>query len=561
MSNIKGQIYFQEKFGYTLEEDKNSITYSKGRISIHGNGLTETFLYHISESSSWSWIVCGIGIIDSSRFIQHSEWQNIINQEEIKLDQLDGHWIIFRWQANKFEFYNDPFELRKLYLKQEHDRVVFSTQLVDLIDMIDDPEFSFQNYSGFVIYKNSFGNESILKNVKRLGVNGVLKINDENVFHKFTHWDIERDLDKPFCLEKFKSIANIKFSNRKKPVLLLSGGMDSRTVLAMQEELPELLTLGDRNNIDAKIAKMIGNKLNQHVHYGEYKLPLTHDEKIHKFELIRDSVLKECHGFFNYINILEEMNKKEFWAIDGGRGEVIRHGSTRSILFFGKKYIQKNDIISLSKLLCTKLYPCFENHLEDKMIKWAEIEFKEAIESMPKGLNIYEWITLLQIRYRVKNTAMNIQAAHDSIIPTYMPLIQPSVVRSLESYPYQKRINNRLNSMIINKYMPILTTLPIERFNTKSPYFFRNSVVLSKAYSVIYHRFIKEKQSYNDLLMLSLKEIVLERLNSSKVRNCGWYDTKRVIELADLFYNGHFKDSKFLYNWLQIDFWRERLNM
>ena len=572
MSNIKGCIYFANKLVALNENDKanNSITHQSGKLYLIGSGLIETFCYSfsykaslvktISDNASWSWMVCGIGIMDGSRFIQKAEWQQILCQDEVKLDNIDGHWVIFRWKDNIFEFYNDPFELRKLYWKKENDRIIFSTQLIDIIELSENQEFSFQNYAGFHFYKNSFGNESILSDVKRLGVNGVLRIIDDKVFHKYTHWNIEKTSEKPFCLEQLRTISNINFPSRQKPVLLLSGGMDSRTVLAMQNENPHLLTLGDSHNPDVKIAKMIAEKLKIPLQHEEYKVPTTIEEKEAIFGSFKKFVLAEFPGFMNYSKIFEDLNQKGFWVIDGGRGEVLRHGSTRNILFFGQNFIKNNDFISLSKLLTTKQYPCFEQHLEREMKKWAEIEFISAMESMQKGLNIYDWITLLQIRYRVKNCPMNSQAAHDNIIPSYMPLLQPSIIRALQSYPNKKRINNRLNSLIIKKFEPILSTVPIERFDTITPYFFKNSVVLSKTYACFYHKIKKNKDKYYDLLMLSLKEIVLDRISSNEVKNCGWYDTKKIIELTEKYYKQEFTDSKFLYNWLQIDFWREALS-
>ncbi|MCL2063983.1 MAG: hypothetical protein FWG98_06385 [Candidatus Cloacimonetes bacterium] len=537
----------------------NTLEFSSDKLSVKGSGLPETFFYDISEEKNWSWVVCGIGIIECSRIVTKAEWRKIITQDDIKLKELDGHWIILRWKGEIIEFYNDPLELRKLYWKQESDRIIFSTNLADLSDMIKNPEFSFQNYAGYFRYVNSFGNRALLKDVNRLGVGGYLKINNDKIYHKTSAWEIENYEKEGFFIEKLKSIININFPNRKKPVLLLSGGMDSRTVLALLKEVPDLLTLGINKNSDVILAKQIGEILNKKTQHYEYKIPSTLEEKEIVFNKMKKVVLLEFPGLLNSFDVIKEKNKEGCWVIDGGRGEVIRHGSTRRILFFGQKFLRQGDFVSLGKLLETKMYPYFSKELEMSLLRWAEQEFIEAIETMPKSLSINDWITLLQIRYRVKNSPLNGQGAYDNLIPSFMPLIQPSIIRAVQSYPTKIRINNRLNNQIINNFLPLLKSIHISRHDTIIPYFLHNSVILPKVCSYVYHTFNKQNLNFSDLLMYSLKDFVLERIKSNDVRDCGWYDMNTMINISEQFFENKIGNSLFLYKWLEVDFWREKI--
>jgi len=563
LSNIKGYVFFKptlDKPLFLSDVLKNSVEFVNDKISVSGSGLTETFCFDIDSNNGWSWIVCGIGIADSSRFVAKNEWKEIICQNDIRLDKLDGHWIILRWNNDAVEFYNDPLELRKLYWKKEADKVIFSTQLVDIADMVENAEFSFENYAGYFRYINSFGNGAILKNINRLGPKGRLTIGAGKVIHRDSPWSMPQNSEENFSIEKLKSMTNIKFERRKKPLLSLSGGMDSRTVLALFDDIPELLNFGNRQDDDVQIAKLIGEKLKRNVNFYEFKLPATCDEKKSAFDKIKKAFLLETSSaYVNYFDMFEEKNADGFWLVDGGVGEILRYGYGRKFLYFARKLWERNDFFAIEKFVYSKRRDIFDKQLQNDMDEWAKREFISAMQEMPKDISFENWVSLFYIRYRTKNCPVNGQGVYDNLIPSYMPLIQPSILRSLQSVPIGERIECRLNRKIISKFQPVLKSAPLAWFESKIPFFMSGNVVLSKSYSAVYNKLKKPKRQYNDELMLSLKEIVMERIKSKAVRECGWYDMAEITAMAQTFYLGKCETSKFLFNWLHVDFWREKL--
>jgi hypothetical protein len=561
MSNIKGCVFLNptsQPLAFQQDNLKNSIEFLNDKISVSGSGIPETFCFDVSQNGGWSWAVCGIGIIES-RFITKTEWKQIIQQENICLDKLDGHYIILRWKDNFVEFYNDPLELRKLYWKKEKDKILFATQLVDMADMVENAEFSFENYAGYSRFINSFGDGALLKDVKRLGASGCLKIEKNEIFHKDSQWDIKQQSSEDFSVEKLKSIVNMKMPNREKPLLALSGGIDSRTVLALLDELPDLLNFGNIEDADAQVAKIIADKLKKNLCFYEYKLPQTADEKNIVFDNIKKAILWETLDVTaNLFGLLEEKNKEGYWLIDGGLGEVLRFGYGRKFLYTAKNLWQQNDFNSLAKYMYKKQYDIFNKKLQEEMNIWALQEFISAMEKMPKNISFEDWISLFHIIYRVKNCPLNGQGAYDNIIPSYMPLIQPSVLRSLQSIHIKKRMECRINRKIISQFQPILSSIPLAWYESKVPFYLSGNIVLAKLYSIVCNKLKKQKQKYNDKLMFSLKELVMDRINTSAVKECAWYNMKNISEFAEMFYNGKVENSQFLYDWLQIDFWREK---
>jgi hypothetical protein len=436
---------------------------------------------------------------------------------------------------------------------------VFSTQLVDIADMIENPQFSFENYAGHFRYINSFGDGALLKDINRLGTNGYLKIDGDKVIHKTYQWNISHEGEK-LTVERLKSMINIKMPNREKPLFLLSGGMDSRTLLALFDNAPKLLTWGNKEDVDVQIAKMIGEKLKNNVDFYEHKLPSNFDEKLLVFDKMKKSVLWEFPWVFNCFSLFEEKNREGFWAIDGAYGEFLRFGFGRKLLYFAKKSWKQNDFIYLAKFVERKQYPCFNKQLQDDINNRAEQEFVSAMDNMQKNLSFEDWISLFIIRHGVKNNLINGQGVHDNLIPSYMPMIQPSILRSIQSVPAHERMNARLNKKIITEFQPILKSVPLAWYESKVPFFLSRNIFLAKLYSVFYNKLGKQKQIYSDKLMFSLKELVLERIKSSAVRECGWYDTAKIIELAEMFYSGKHGDSQFLFDWLAVDYWREKLS-
>jgi hypothetical protein len=560
MSNIKGFVFLTsqpQSSIFQCDDSKNSIEFLNDKISVSGSGIIETFCFDVSKNGGWSWVVCGIGITES-RFITKNEWNQIIQQDNICLDKLDGHWIILRWKNNSVEFYNDPLELRKLYWKKENDKILFATQLADMVDISKHSDFSFENYAGYSRFQHSLGSGAFLKDVKRLGTNGCLRILNDEIIHKDTQWDIKQSED--FSIEKLKSIVNMNMPNHKKPLLSLSGGIDSRTVLALFDKLPDLVNFGNIEDADAQAAKIIADKLKKNLDFYEFKLPQTANEKNNVFDNMKKAILlQSSFAHSNIFDLLEEKNKEGYWIIDGGLGEYIRFGCWRRLLSYNvKKHWKQNNFNSLAKYMYKTQYSIFTKRLQEDMNVWALQEFISVMEKTPKNFSFEDWISSLHIRHLVRNRPLNGQGIYDNIIPSYMPLIQPSVLRSIQSIPIKKRMNCRINRKIISQFQPILASVPLAWFGSNIPFCLSNNIVFAKLYSIVCNKLKKQKQKYNDKLMLSLKDLVMDRINSSAVKECGWYDIKNISEFAEMFYNKKIENSQFLYNWLEIDFWREK---
>jgi hypothetical protein len=532
-------------------------------ISIFGDGPQETFCHgEGTTADEWSWAVCGIGISRTPALLTREDWNSLLQRSHFDRSSLDGHWVAVRWKKNSIEFYGDPMELRRLYWSENNSGVVFSTDLERLVDMMGSPKFSFENYAGHWMHINSFGNTTLLQGVSRLGPFGRMTVHNGKITRSEEPWAIPEN-PPPFSLNTLEKLVNLPAQSGKKVALSLSGGIDCRTILALSKTPPELVTFGTQTDPDVQLALRAGKLLGTRTRFFEQRLPHTANEKEQTLNKMKGLSLSFEAGFnlsqFTVIDFLETLRDEKYWLIDGGLGEVMRQAYGVRLLHQGKKLWNRKEYSGLARFFRAHRTPLFSKSIMSTISHAADTEIIQALKALPNTVSFETWIELLHLRYRVKNAPPNSQAGVDTILPKLMPCIQPSFIRSLHSLSNTERRGNALNRKIIKAHRPQLAQIPLAWYNTTVPFSLSGNTAAAKLYSVIAGKLRKKNTLFRNSLLYSLREPLMDRLNSRKVRECAWYDTAHLHRLRASLASDSIHDASPFYEWLAVDFWRERI--
>ena len=170
------------------------------------------------------------------------------------------------------------------------------------------------------------------------------------------------------------------------------------------------------------------------------------------------------------------------------------------------------------------------------MEKGIFTELENLFETMPdiNKFGVENWLDLLAIRTKYPNYNALEQSRMDCLAVGYTPFASKFFINSVMNSPVNKRKNANYFRQIISNNAPGLSKFPLVKGNTYLPYSFQTlpSKILGK---------IKQKAgfTYSDPIiqkfLFSLKEYVLDTINSSEVRKCPVYDYKNLQKLAELY--------------------------
>ena len=114
----------------------------------------------------------GVGIHDDC-ILQQKDWAALLTRTEADLVDLDGHFVVLRWQPGKVELLTDSTGVRTVHLLEHPDGVFFSTRLDWLTQYTGPLEIDYAMFGAQWLLANSLDTTSLVKQVIRLGAGGL----------------------------------------------------------------------------------------------------------------------------------------------------------------------------------------------------------------------------------------------------------------------------------------------------------------------------------------------------------------------------------------------------
>jgi hypothetical protein len=537
-------------------------------LAIGGN--PDACFWESNQDSSEGWAIAGLGILrtDSrASFLSHAEWANLLSNQSFDPASIDGHFIALRWKENQIECFNDQIGLRTIFWGNLDNGLCLSTRIDWLTRTIGHAEIDFPALGSRLLICNQVSYESGICGIEKLGPGGRAIIKKGSVAEfKYKPWLPSFE---PVTIHKaseiLKSLVLCSLNFRYIPSLGLSGGLDSRLLLALLMSCSKdgfrIHTFGDENEFDVQIAKEITKNFNlQHKHIQE-SIPDIQTCISSYTSFIAQTALVEPGTSFLRIRSFSQFRENGKFLIDGGFGELSRCQYLNRIIKLGKSALINKDIPRLFRFLRYPRTDIFSQEVISLLTKGAMVSLEKTLNEMPpiEKIGVQNFADLFSVRTRIPNYGGPEQARLDGIILNLMPLAQPSFLRAVFGIPVKFRSKSRLHYNIISTLAPALKKYPVIKYGFPNRFGRSNNLawLISKLKSRVITRFYDPAPN---LLLQQMREYIMDTIHSEEVSNNTAYNYPKLLDSSTRFYNGELQYGNALNWWLTFELWKRSLS-
>jgi hypothetical protein len=551
--------------------DKTPLfTISTPTLSLAVGGNPDTCFWGSDEATSTGWAVLGIGIISRdyrSTILTRDDWHRLLTQDSFEPGSLDGHFVAVRWKPDQLECFVDQLGLRTLYFSNYDKGICVSTRLDWVAHARDSAEINFDSLGGRWLLFNQLSHESGIVGVERLGPGGWVRISRGCVinFRPSHPWLPSCEPVSPeIPAQILNGLVNCASEYPGGLSLGLSGGLDSRVLIALltasEGRSFATHTFGESRDPDVQVATRIAVNLGTSNHRFDDDIPDT------------QACIREVNSFASQMDLTEPCTsylKLRYYSrlhslcglmMDGGFGEIARRQYFNRLVRLGRSALKTRDIGHVFRLMSSHRSDIFSNEVKMLLETGARKSVERILEEMPnvEKIGTGNFADLLAARSRLPGYGAPAQARLDTEILNFMPLIQPSFLRSVFGMPVRLRENGRFYNNLIRIRVPALARFPLvkggftHRFGLSTNMVWLTTNIKSKF-----------KSPYADsgphVLLQRLQSYVLDLAHSGSVANNSIYDAHRVAETVSKYYQGELRLAREVAWWLTFELWRQSL--
>ncbi|MHB8931191.1 MAG: asparagine synthase-related protein [Melioribacteraceae bacterium] len=507
-------------------------------------GNHKTCFYSTENITDDSFIAVGVGVETSKKqikFLGTNDWNAVSGNTH----NLNGHFVLIRWNNTEIKIFTDQFGLRDIYLfKNSNGNILFSTR-VDWIAKITGAKIDFREFGSRWLLFNQISSNSVFEKIERINSGTEATINRTNGNFLIHKNDLPiRKSEHKYMLEEFSNTLEscITFpllNNQHRISLSLSGGMDSRVILSYllnnNHNSWNTHTFGNENHPDSIVAKKITSDLG--IAHEHINLPLPEVDRL--IDEIKDYssgtiVNNAASGFLQLRNYNELVGRDEI-IIDGGFGEIWRREFFNRLLITGSKALRDKNEKEIIPYLRISRADIFNEEINKKMLQGCEEQLRNFISDSPNmdEIGIANWVDLFAIKTRLVNYYSHEQTRLDSLVICYMPFIQPILLDNILSLDLTMRKNGKIFRELIKKNFKPLEKYPLAKGQITHPY--RLNTIQSRVWHII-HKKLKLKEYVDNTdhqLINSLSIFIQDTINSQSVKECGYYNYDKLLTLSN----------------------------
>ncbi|MEW5844347.1 MAG: asparagine synthase-related protein, partial [Bacteroidota bacterium] len=338
--------------------------------------------------------------------------------------------------------------------------------------------------------------------------------------------------------EKIARVTKINENENSKVGLLLSGGLDSRTlisiILANKIKGLELFTFGNKQNNDVKVAEQISKYLS---------LPHTiiDPENLQGCNALSDfrsysqqTLMNNSFTSFLHLQSYNSLTKFDGIIFDGGFGEIWRHEFLYKLAFFGKRKILARDFNAILQHLKFHRAEFLEHDVINKMSDGLRNQIEEIYELLPKpeDIGVADWLDLFAIKTRLANHYSQEQSFLDQSLISVMPFVQQSVLSNLHSVDPHRRKDGKLYKEIIKEYNKGLTKYPLVKGDYTMP--FGASSFQTRLFLKMHKMIGKDNPGLHPkyIPLLDYAEQIMDIVSSKSFTESGFYDKRKIENIT-----------------------------
>lgn len=537
-------------------------------LAMGGSPDTSFYESNTETSSGWAVVGTGISIVNShASLLTRDDWARLLTRTSFDATSVDGHFVALRWSNGGIECFTDQLGLRTIYFAEHDGGICISTRLDWLARTTEKTEIDFSALGSRWLLLNQVSYESCVVGIERLGPGGHATFKAGSVVESTnTPWlpSFEPGTTGK-ALEVLKALMVCVLDHHYTPSLGLSGGLDSRFLLALLTSIrkPGFVThtFGDHNDPDIWIAESISAALGLPHQRFDDPLPDVDTCISSICSFVAQSTLTEPSTSFNKLRYYPKLREQGRLMIDGGFGEFARRRYLTRVVWFGRSALRSHDSSRLLQLMRSARADIFSPEVTRTLEKGARQSLDKALEEMPpvEKIGVENFVDLFTVRMRIPNYGGAEQARVDAEILNFMPLVQPSYLRTVFQIPLSLRSNARFTCNTIRSLSPTLTRFPLAKSGFTYPFGLPNNVawLVTKVKS-------KLAKGYSDLgphqVLGQLREYVLDIARSKEVTTNPMYDSGKVVNAVTKYYEGELHLRNTVDWWLTFELWSRSLS-
>jgi len=537
-------------------------------------GIDETCHFRTTENTrTGGWVVVGMGLERSDfqvRILTGDDWDRKLTSTfdgtTSLLDELDGHFTAIRWDSKGIACACDQLGQRTLYYVESGEEVFFSTRLDWLAHATQRNEVDFEALGSKWLLFNQLSYDSCIKGIRRLGPsgraffsNGVLKKETGSVWLPvFSGGKID---DAIAVVEGF---ADCAFTQPRTVTLGLSGGIDSRFLLAMLTRKGtgdvRVHTFGEPEDPDVSVAAMVARSVGAEQTLFNDPIPdpdtclAMARSYVAQTQLIEPVASAVRLRYYGRLRALGRM------MIDGGFGEIARRQYLNRLARFGRFALRRGDVDALLPLMSVPRGRVFVPEVQKMLESGTRRDLQTTLESMPplRDVGIGNFVDLLAVRTRVPNYGGPEQARLDCEVFNFMPFVQPSFLRAVFASDVRTRANARFYRRYIASRKKALTRFPLVKsgstYRFGLPLLAVHATTFAKKKAGRYYR-----DGSTDAFLHTIREYVQDLAASQSVLSCPLYDSAAIRSAVQAYYSGVPGFAGTVAWWLTFEMWRSGL--
>lgn len=534
---LKSKIY-----GLVPESD---FSFTSETLFILGKGNPLNTHFQINPDAESGWIACGIGISSGSnpRTFDQTDWKETFESTTDFHPDINGHFAVAKWDKSGVELYTDQIGMRNIFIAKIESRILFSTRLDWLISLAPNLSINWKKFGSNWLSINSFSSDCFLNGVDRLAQGGYAKISENGLELSNKRWTPSKVSSNTDSIEEsLKSLSEAALDKFSRISLGLSGGLDSRVLLALllstKDSNFDVYTFTKAHHPDEIVAKKLSGAYQiDHKFIPLEELPV--DEIVSTLsEVSQRSMLNTSIFALEVLKGYEQLGKQNSITLDGGFGEIGRRRYLLGVEMRASKLISIKSSAALLPFFRSTKADIFSSEVVAEMNTGLELEFETEVSAMPDAhdIGIGNWLDLFAIRTRGQNLYGLKQEYSDELLFHYMPFLQPDFLNQLLSLPEKKRKNAFLFRKMIEKNAKKLQRFELIKGYENYPYWMKNlsSMVWMKGKRTLGFGY---KSDANVHLMLRLEHFVKDTFSSNSAKEASCYDLQKINSLINDFYN------------------------
>lgn len=530
-------------------------------------GIPETCFLEDTGTSGWAVVGTGIRADDGCRKILTKEgWSGVMARDSFDAAELDGHFVALRWSRGGIECFTDQLGLRALYYAEYAGGLCLSTRLDWVAGTTGRSELDLSALGGRWLLLNQIRYASCVKGIQCLGPAGRLTAQPRSSpAARHSAWTPSFGEGSPAeAVETLKSFLSCAVNSGFVPSLGLSGGLDSRLLLALLAEMGEgsfeAHTIGEPADPDVRIAGEISRAVGIRLTHLNDPLP-GRDACISALaSYAAQSHLTEPCSSYVKARYHAQIRAAGRMMIDGGFGEVARRQFFNRMVRLGQPAVRRRDPARLFRLVRLRRADIFSPDVHEALVQGALSGLQEALDSMPAAgdIGLENFADLFAVRTRIPNYGGPEQARMDGEVLNFMPYAQPSYIRSAFRLPLRLRRRGLLYRGTARRVCPAVCRFPLAKGGKTHPFGIAGDA--SRVYTGIASLFIAPySDSQRQRLLGHLREFVLDLAHAGDASASSLVDRKKVIDVAARYYRGEFHLAEQLDWWLTFELWRQSL--